>query len=422
MDFMKVPFNPEKIPFDYETHKEKDVTQKKMKPIVFISHRSTDKEIANMLVDFFVGTGISKNDLFCSSLPGNDINERISGEVKIALKNSAVNIVILSQDYYQSAYCLNEAGVLWYKDVPVIPIALPEINSNNMYGFLNNEYKLRRLDSDTDVSYIYDTVREAVSAQQTKVSIITQENNKIRARYTEWIKARQRQNPSLIIAHSVNISEITTDDERIVLYYILDKNVRKVSKAGISKWLNENEIYDVNIDNAFDLLSFSGNETVNNDTLELGFETFRKYSTSATSILPELKESVNRHIKLAVNTFKKIWKSSTLDSTIKLLVAYIIDKRILSFGWRWMAENQIRSIEQWENENMLDSVLSSNYKIGLEFFVQNNLVYESDWTDYGNPREYTLCLSLQEFLFNCPVELTEELEKIKDAHCCDLPF
>ena len=39
--------------------------------------------------------------------------------------------------YYQSAYCLNEAGILWYQDdVPVIPIALPEINSSNMYGFL----------------------------------------------------------------------------------------------------------------------------------------------------------------------------------------------------------------------------------------------------------------------------------------------
>lgn len=93
-----------------------------------------------MLVDFFAGTGISKETVFCSSLPGNDINERISDEVRTALKSSAVSIAILSHDYYQSAYCLNEAGVLWYEDVPVIPVALPEINSGNMYGFLNNEY------------------------------------------------------------------------------------------------------------------------------------------------------------------------------------------------------------------------------------------------------------------------------------------
>ena len=150
----------------------KTVAAQKM--VVFISHRSTDKAIADMLVDFLTGTGIPKTSFFCSSLPGNDINEKISAEVKAALKDSILNIAILSRDYYQSAYCLNEAGVLWYReDVPVIPIALPEIDSKNMYGFLNNEYKLRRLDSDTDISYIYDAVSEVVSALPCKASVIT---------------------------------------------------------------------------------------------------------------------------------------------------------------------------------------------------------------------------------------------------------
>ena len=88
----------------------------KMKSIIFISHRSTDKAIADMLLDFFIGTGISRESIFCSSLPGNDINEKISSEIKDALKRSLVNIAILSKDYYQSAYCLNEAGILWYRD------------------------------------------------------------------------------------------------------------------------------------------------------------------------------------------------------------------------------------------------------------------------------------------------------------------
>lgn len=98
---------------EYNAHNPINATQgKKEKNTIFISHRSTDKGIADMLVDFFAGTGISKEAVFCSSLPGNDINERISDEVRSALKSSAVNIAILSHDYYQSAYCLNEAGVL----------------------------------------------------------------------------------------------------------------------------------------------------------------------------------------------------------------------------------------------------------------------------------------------------------------------
>ena len=58
----------------------------------------------------------------------------------------------------------------------------------------------------------------------------------------------------------------------------------------------------------------------------------------------------------------------------------------------------------------------------LEFFIQNRLVHASSWTNYGNPREYALYPSLQEFLFNCPHEIMEELQKVKDAYYLELPF
>jgi hypothetical protein len=74
---------------------------------LFISHRSTDKEIADMLVDFFAATGLLKDYVFCSSLPGNDVKEKIPSEVKQAIIDSALNICILSNEYYQSAFCFN---------------------------------------------------------------------------------------------------------------------------------------------------------------------------------------------------------------------------------------------------------------------------------------------------------------------------
>ena len=408
---------------EYNTYNSINITQgEKMKNTIFISHRSTDKGIADMLVDFFAGTGISKEMVFCSSLPGNDINERISEEVKSALKSSAVNIAILSRDYYQSAYCLNEAGVLWYENVPVIPVALPEINSGNMFGFLNNEYKLKRLNSDTDISCIYDVVGEAVSAPHARASLITYENKKLQTRYAEYLKSRELPPGGSDISITNTVAEITTDDERVVLYYILHENVRKVSKSTISNWLNKYEIHGVNVDNAFDLLSSSDNGTVDNDTLEFGIDTFRKYSARATQILPLLKKCVEQHIELAATTFKKIWSDNTLDTNTRLFIAYIVDERMRTFGNRWMAEGEIKNIRQWESKNTLDSTLSSNYGSCLEFFIQNELVYASSWTSYGNPREYTLFPSLQNLLFNCSQEIMEELQKVKDAYHFDLPF
>lgn len=410
---------------EFEMQKSHSFLQKKgEKKMIFISHRSTDKDIADMLVDFFLSTGIPKNTIFCSSLPGNDINEKISNEVKMALRDSVINIAILSRDYYQSAYCLNEAGVLWYKDdIPVIPIALPEINSNNMYGFLNSEYKLRCLDLDTDIAYIYDVVSEAISVQKTKVADFTYANNKLKERYADFLTVRKVSEPSIEVPQGVNVSSITTDDERIVLYYILLKSLRKVLKHDVLEWLRKNEVYNVNVDNAFDLLSSFDGGSINNDILEFGIEVFRQYSANADSLIPVLKECVDAHTKKSVDTFKSLLNSNSLDERLNLFVAYIVDERMCSFGDRWMAEQQIIGIKNWESKNELDSTLSDNYGSCLQFFIQNELVYESDWTSYGNPREYSLCTSLQEYLYNCPEEYRVRLQKIKEMHhIFELPF
>ena len=178
----------------------------------------------------------------------------------------------------------------------------------------------------------------------------------------------------------------------------------------------------MNVDNAFDLLSSFDGGAAANDTLEFGLETFRNYSAHSAEILPELQSCVDRHTKLAVNIFNALWIADTLDQITGLFIAYIVDERMQRFGARWMADIQVESIKQWEDKNTLDSSLSKSYGSCLEFLVQNNLVYESDWTSYGNPREYSLCPSLREFLFNCPAEIAEKLQKIKDAYYCDFPF
>lgn len=387
---------------------------------IFISHRSTDKEIANMLTDFFCGTGIPKEKIFCSSLPGNDINRKISSEIKSALTNSVINIAILSKDYYQSAYCLNEAGVLWYKDdITVIPIALPEINENNMYGFLNSEFKLRRLNEETDVTSIYDMVQKAVSATQSEMTIVLRELQKLKDRYNRYLQSREQ---NYEVDCAIADLDLTTDDERIVLYYILENKVRKIKKNDVIEWLHKKEIYNVNVDNAFDLLSSFDDSKVINDTLELGIKKFKEYSANADKLITTFQPYIEVHMKLAADTFKELWESDTTDSILVLFVAYIIENKTNCFGARWMAEGEIENIKQWEYKNSLESILSNNYGRCLETFIQHDLVYESSWTSYGNPRAYTLCPSLQELLFNCSENYIERVNSLKLKYSLDRPF
>lgn len=391
-----------------------------MNPTIFISHRSTDKAIADMHADFFSNTGIPRSSVFCSSLPGNDVNEKISEEVKAALKSSAVNIAILSGDYYASTYCLNEAGVLWFLDVPVIPIALPEISVNDMCGFLNPEYKLRRLDSDDDIAYIYDTVREGINAAQSKHSIVTSETSKLKTRYAEFLANRAEKQPEQqhltaqnAVVQDSYISDITTDDERIVLYYILQANVRKIDRESVGRWLREEEIYDVNIDNAFDLLSYFAKGTINQHTLELGIDAFRRLSSRSQTLRDELKQYIDQHRKLASDTFLALWNEGKLDDLAKLFIAYIVDERVYTFGYRWKSDEQLNDIIAWEGKNLIISGLENRYDSILTFFIEHNWVYESNWTSFGNAKEYTLQRSLQELLSDCPEGIKAELDRLK---------
>lgn len=158
---------------------------------IFISHRTKDKSVADMLLDFLATTGIPRESIKCSSLSGNDVKEKISPEVRDWIQQSVVNFAILSADYYKSAYCLNEVGILWYlHKIPVIPIALPDIDHKDMIGFLNDDYKLRRLDSDDDIAYIYDAVSEAMGVSAAKHSVINTETKKLKDRYKKFCDSR----------------------------------------------------------------------------------------------------------------------------------------------------------------------------------------------------------------------------------------
>lgn len=162
-----------------------------IKNTIFISHRSTDEAIVDLLMDFFARTGIPVEAVFCSSRPGNDVKVKISDEVKSAINSSKINIAILSKEYYESVYCLNEAGILWFLDsIPVIPIRLPEITFDKMIGFLNDDYKTRSLDDEEDIAYIYDTIADKLGISKSKVIIIQDEIQKLKEKYESFISQR----------------------------------------------------------------------------------------------------------------------------------------------------------------------------------------------------------------------------------------
>lgn len=167
---------------------------------IFVSHRSEDVKIVSLLLNFLGRTGIPATRIFCSSIPANGVDQNVSNEVKQALRNSKINIVILSNAFYESAYCLNEAGVLWFLEgVPVIPIALPEITQEKMTGFLDGKYTVpRHLDSKPDVFNIYGQIINALGEPQVNVTIVNDACTDLIDTYKQYIN-NERPAPRLSI-------------------------------------------------------------------------------------------------------------------------------------------------------------------------------------------------------------------------------
>lgn len=99
-----------------EGYREEIMEQSDLKsPSFFISHNQLDEKKAQKVVIFLKSLGISKERIFCSSvkstgIPGDaDINDYI----KTQLNDNCFFIFLLSDNYFNSLYCLNEMGAAW---------------------------------------------------------------------------------------------------------------------------------------------------------------------------------------------------------------------------------------------------------------------------------------------------------------------
>lgn len=116
---------------------------------IFISHSEKNESFVHLLLDYIVGLGVSRKTIFCSSDYRSGVQGKISDDVFHALKNTKLDIIILSNEYKKSEYCLNEAGVIRSKENQSIKIVivLPDIQNGGYAGFINEDYWQYRLEA-----------------------------------------------------------------------------------------------------------------------------------------------------------------------------------------------------------------------------------------------------------------------------------
>jgi hypothetical protein len=94
-------------------------------PFAFISYQTFDKSIAGrikeILAEFDIGAFLAHEDLEVSAEWRNEILEN--------LKKTSLFICILSKNYLQSSFCMQESGIAVISDMTIIPFSLDETTS-----------------------------------------------------------------------------------------------------------------------------------------------------------------------------------------------------------------------------------------------------------------------------------------------------
>jgi hypothetical protein len=102
-------------------------------PLIFLSHRSSDKRYGNALRNFIYGLGVKNEQLIYTSHPLHNIptGKDIYDFLREKLTKSVYVIFLLSNEYFDSAACLNEMGAAWLAQKDYTNIFTPDFNFRN---------------------------------------------------------------------------------------------------------------------------------------------------------------------------------------------------------------------------------------------------------------------------------------------------
>ena len=123
-----------KIPVSYvETVTKQTKEIESDSPIIFISHRSSDKKYGDALRSFIIGLGVKDEQLIYTSHPLNKIplNANIYDYLRKHIHKNVFMIILWSNEYLESPACLNEMGAVWVMQSDYTNIYVPTFDFGN---------------------------------------------------------------------------------------------------------------------------------------------------------------------------------------------------------------------------------------------------------------------------------------------------
>lgn len=135
---------------------------------IFLSHTSKDKALVDKLVDLLTsGCGVDPNTILCTSLEGKGIPAGTPSFIeylKKEIQEPKLVIFVLSENFFESHFCLCELGAVWAMDLPNFPLVVPPTTKSQLKATL----AVTQAGYIKDVSYLdelRDRVRDAIGSE-----------------------------------------------------------------------------------------------------------------------------------------------------------------------------------------------------------------------------------------------------------------
>lgn len=152
---------------------------------LFISHSSKDVAIAKAFVDLMYSIGIRAEQITCSSVAATQIptSENLKEYLKALYDNDELYVVyLLSQNYYASAFCLNEMGATWVKGTDYFYFLLPGFPAEDIRGVIDGN----------KIGISLGEYNDFVRSQMNKIFEILKKKFHLRTSRNQWEVVRDR--------------------------------------------------------------------------------------------------------------------------------------------------------------------------------------------------------------------------------------
>lgn len=110
--------------------------KKSQNKTIFLSHSSQDEKLVDALSDLLTtGCGVSADQIIITTLPGQGIPAGCSNYIawlQGRLSDSALVIMLLSPNYFESKFCLCEMGASWGLNKPFFALVVPPLTKSTV--------------------------------------------------------------------------------------------------------------------------------------------------------------------------------------------------------------------------------------------------------------------------------------------------